>query len=307
MIETIPLAPSNGPLNTGKYRHGDSNPGTNPSSRGLRNCILMQPTELLLRRVPLPVVRLPHEWHEDTFVLRSRHVPGNKGKRYKKTPPTLEEAYAIIAELRYTAEKWRPKFGKIGDRNATLAAFLLGTGVRIHEALLVRPRDIDQAHKTVHIIKGKGGKERFSLISPYALGELQQWLEQRAALGFTDTQPVFCVLEGPNAGGHMAQGYVRKRLTAAGRAAGIDKRVVCHQWRHAHALHLDRSGVRISSISRQLGHSNIATTSIYLEGLSAESIAEDVLSAWGDDQEPSELDRALARIAELEALLAVSA
>jgi integrase len=45
-----------------------------------------------------------------------------------------------------------------------------------------------------------------------------------------------------------------------------------HQLRHAHAVELAREGVPLNVIQRQLGHANLGTTSIYLEGIDTEEI-----------------------------------
>jgi integrase/recombinase XerD len=45
-----------------------------------------------------------------------------------------------------------------------------------------------------------------------------------------------------------------------------------HQLRHAHALELAREGVPLNIIQRQLGHANLGTTSIYLQGIDPEEI-----------------------------------
>lgn len=205
-------------------------------------------------------------------------APGNKGLTYKATPPTTEEAYALLDEL--SANTTSPKMVKLGRRNRSLVAFIWRTGARIHEALLARPRDVDFDNHQIHIPRGKGGKERFSVIDDYGLSELQEWLDVRAELGFTDDQPIFCVIEGSTRGGQLNQAYVRTKLHEAAQAISLDKRVVCHQWRHAHALHLHRMKVPLGAISKQLGHSNTATTSTYLSGMSAEEITDYVLGAW---------------------------
>jgi site-specific recombinase XerD len=42
--------------------------------------------------------------------------------------------------------------------------------------------------------------------------------------------------------------------------------------RHAHALELAREGVPLNIVQRQLGHANLGTTSIYLQGIDPEDI-----------------------------------
>jgi site-specific recombinase XerD len=54
--------------------------------------------------------------------------------------------------------------------------------------------------------------------------------------------------------------------------AGVRRRFAPHQLRHAHALELAREGVPLNIIQRQRGHTNLGTTSIYLQGIDAEEI-----------------------------------
>ena len=55
-------------------------------------------------------------------------------------------------------------------------------------------------------------------------------------------------------------------------AAGVRRRLAPHQLRHAHAVELAREGVPLPVIQRQLGHSYVSTTSVYLGGIDVEEI-----------------------------------
>jgi site-specific recombinase XerD len=59
-------------------------------------------------------------------------------------------------------------------------------------------------------------------------------------------------------------------------AAGVRRRFAPHQLRHAHAVELAREGVPLIVIQRQLGHSNLGITSIYLQGIDNAEIIETV-------------------------------
>jgi site-specific recombinase XerD len=52
----------------------------------------------------------------------------------------------------------------------------------------------------------------------------------------------------------------------------VRRRFAPHQLHHAHALELAREGVPLNIIQRQLGHTNLGTTSIYLQGINPEEI-----------------------------------
>jgi hypothetical protein len=54
--------------------------------------------------------------------------------------------------------------------------------------------------------------------------------------------------------------------------AVVRRRFAPHQLRHAHALELAHEGVALNIIQRQLGHANLGTTSIYLQGIDTEEI-----------------------------------
>ena len=63
--------------------------------------------------------------------------------------------------------------------------------------------------------------------------------------------------------------------------AGVRRRFAPHQLRHAHALELAREGVPLNIIQRQLGHANLGTTSIYLQGIDTEEIIATVHARRG--------------------------
>jgi integrase len=61
-------------------------------------------------------------------------------------------------------------------------------------------------------------------------------------------------------------------LPRLARGAGIPKRVHPHGLRHTHAAQLAREGVPLNVIQAQLGHSNIATTSHYLQHVAPQQL-----------------------------------
>ena len=71
---------------------------------------------------------------------------------------------------------------------------------------------------------------------------------------------------------------MRSELRSLAAQAGIRRRFAPHQLRHAHAVELAREGVPLNVIQRQLGHVNLGTTSIYLQGIDTEEIIAAVSS-----------------------------
>lgn len=150
-----------------------------------------------------------------------------------------------------------------GLRDRALIALLAGAGLRIAEALALKPKDIDRKVGIVHVLRGKGSKQRDAAASEAALVELDHWLEVRKQLGARATDPVFCQITTGKVGKPIESSAMRHMFKRRGAKAGILKRVHPHALRHRHLTELVRRGVPITEASAQLGHANVATTNIY--------------------------------------------
>lgn len=150
-----------------------------------------------------------------------------------------------------------------GLRNRALIATLYGAGLRIQEALDLRPTDIDVEERSIRILHGKNDKARFAGIDQGALLHVVRWIDARRARG-TRGKTLFCTL----AGAPLNQRYVRAMLGRMATRAGIDKRVHPHGLRHTHATELERAGFTVTEIQQQLGHTHLNTTAIYLNHIS---------------------------------------
>jgi site-specific recombinase XerD len=99
--------------------------------------------------------------------------------------------------------------------------------------------------------------------------QLRPWLSARAEL---PVGPLFCIIDGPTRGRPWSGAAVRSEFRRLAAQAGVRRRFAPHQLRHAHALELAREGVPLNITQRQLGHANLGTTSIYLQGIDPEEI-----------------------------------
>jgi site-specific recombinase XerD len=98
---------------------------------------------------------------------------------------------------------------------------------------------------------------------------MRPWLAARPEL---PVGPLFCIIDGPTRGRPWSGAAVRCEFRRTAAKAGVRRRFAPHQLRHAHALELAREGVPLNIIQRQLGHANLGTTSIYLQGIDPEEI-----------------------------------
>jgi site-specific recombinase XerD len=71
-------------------------------------------------------------------------------------------------------------------------------------------------------------------------------------------------------------GRARSSLRRLAVQAGVRQRFAPHQLRHAHAVEMAREGVPLNVIQRQLGHTNLGVTSIYLQGIDNSEIIDTV-------------------------------
>lgn len=162
-----------------------------------------------------------------------------------------------------------PAYGT-GLRNRALLAILYRSGLRLSEALELRPKDIDAVTGQVAVLRGKGGRWRVVGIDPGALAHVAAWANVREAWGIGPTAPLLCTKYGTR----LTAAYVRRLLPELARKAGIFHRVHAHGLRHTMAAQLRAEGVDIAIISRQLGHRSISTTAAYLDHLAPLAVVE---------------------------------
>jgi site-specific recombinase XerD len=186
--------------------------------------------------------------------------PRNKGIRYPADPPTVEEIVAVMRHAPGNRHGWRVR---------AMIVVLWRGGLRIHEALALAEHDLDPGRGSLLVRNGKGGKRREVGMDEWGWEQLRPWLAARAGL---PAGPLFCIIDGPTRGRPWASAGVRRELRRLAARAGVGRRFAPHQLRHAHALELAREGVPLNIIQRQLGHTNLGTTSIYLQGIDPEEI-----------------------------------
>jgi integrase/recombinase XerD len=216
--------------------------------------------------------------------------------RTRRPPEALkpEEAVAIIRKCSRRAPT--------GIRNAALFALLYSGGLRLGEALALRPSDVDHEHCTVHVRHGKGDKDRLVKIGPQACAYLERWLEKRRQLGLSRRrQPsptefddkgrpvtashIFTTLAGDRV---INPRYVREALKRAAERAGIDKHVHPHGLRHTLAAQLANEGVPVHHIQEQLGHASLNTTAVYLKRIAPKERLDAIAGhTWAADQAPA--------------------
>ena len=128
-------------------------------------------------------------------------------------------------------------------------------GLRISEAATPEIASVDSASLLLRII-GKGDKERRVPLPQPMLHNLRRlWLTHRNPRWLCPNR----LGTGP-----VSKNALWRTFRLSVRAAGITRQVSPHALRHSYATRLLESGVDTSVVQILLGHSNIATTAIYM-------------------------------------------
>jgi integrase len=152
--------------------------------------------------------------------------------------------------------------GSSGTRNKALLTLMYRTGLRISEALAIKPSDIDGS--TLTVLKGKGSKRRVVGLDGWAIAALESWLAVRPK-----GKTLFCTL----AGEALETSYVRHLLRRLKAKAGIEKRVHPHQLRHTFASEAAME-LPLPILSQALGHGCLSTTERYIHALNPRAVVE---------------------------------
>ncbi len=181
-----------------------------------------------------------------------------------------------------------------------VAALLYGAGLRLNECLDLRVKDIDFVRDQIVVRRGKGQKDRVTMLPAMVKEQLIAHLAATKRLHDTDIRSGFGRVAlpfaldrkypeaatewrwqfvfpaarictdprwGPPSRYHLHESAIQRAVTEAARRAGITKHVTCHTMRHSFATHLLEDGCDIWTVQELLGHRDVSTTMTYLHVL----------------------------------------
>ena len=129
------------------------------------------------------------------------------------------------------------------------------TGLRVSEVVLLKIGDIDSHRKVIRVEQGKGGKDRYVMLSPQLLRILRSYWQV--------TRPKRWLFPGRDQEYPLVSNVLHAACRSACTAAGLGKQVTVHTLRHSFATHLLESGADVRVIQVLLGHASLASTARY--------------------------------------------
>ena len=132
-------------------------------------------------------------------------------------------------------------------------------GLRAGEVAALKPENIDSKSMLIKVEKGKGGKQRYTILASILLEELRQYYKifqpQTYLFPSSFKQRKNLPLTYPS---------IRNIYENARKKAGVKKGVGIHTLRHCFGTHLLEAGYDIRRIQVLMGHRRLSTTMIYL-------------------------------------------
>ena len=178
--------------------------------------------------------------------LNYLQIPRQKKRKTLPEVLTREEVSAIIGHCQNLKHK-------------AMLMLVYSSGLRVSEAAALKIQHIDSKSMRVFVECGKGGKDRYTLLSGACLDGLREYWKMyrpkhREDWLFLGTYEVT----------HITSDGIGHAFKTAVKRTNITKDVSIHTLRHSFATHLLEDGATLLQIKDLLGHANIQSTTIYL-------------------------------------------
>ena len=148
-------------------------------------------------------------------------------------------------------------------KHKTMLITCYSAGLRVSELVDLKVSDIDSKSMTIRVRNGKGGKERYTILSKKNLIALRKY--------YVIFKPTEYLFFNPNTLKSLSPRTIQTTFSTYRNSLKLPKDSTLHSLRHSFATHLILSGVSIVVIQKLLGHGDIGTTSKYLHITNADA------------------------------------
>ena len=181
----------------------------------------------------------------------------------------LENEIPVTYSIRRTSRKlptvltkqeaWRIICASENLKHRMMLMTTYSAGLRAGEVIRLKPEHIDSKRMQIKVEDGKGGKDRYTLLSVKLLPELRYYYRKHQPKVYLFPSSFKNRKNKP-----LSYESVRNVYENARKKAGVKKGKGLHTLRHSFATHLLEAGYDIRKIQVLMGHSRLSTTMIYL-------------------------------------------
>ncbi len=171
--------------------------------------------------------------------------------RYLPEVLSVGEVGAIIDSV--DLSKWT------GVRDRAILEVLYGCGLRVSEAVGLKISHVYLDEGFVRVV-GKGNKERIVPIGDMAVKAVRKYLEVRPVPQAPQYDDIMFL---NRFGKPLSRVSLFNMVKKQAMAAGVNKEISPHTFRHSFATHLIENGADLRVVQEMLGHESILTTEIY--------------------------------------------
>jgi integrase/recombinase XerD len=228
----------------------------------------------LTKHYLVPPDKITHEMVEDfllylknerSFASSTLHTYAGRFKFFYNTvlenDPPLELSFKIRRRKLPVAlsqeEVWRIINAPKNLKHRIMLMTAYSGGFRASEVIHLKVEHIKSKRMLIMVEDGKGGKDRYTLLSERLLKELRIY--------YKAYQPKTFLFPAPkNKDKNLCYESFRSIFEKARKKSGISKGATLHCLRHSFATHLLEAGYDIRKIQVLLGHRSLSSTMIYL-------------------------------------------
>jgi integrase/recombinase XerD len=171
-----------------------------------------------------------------------RDIRGPRRVRHLPVVLSLDEVRRFLAAI-------------VSYKHRMILTTAYSAGLRVSEVVNLHVADVNSERMVIHVRQGKRNKDRYTILSPVLLEMLRHYCWA--------ARPVSYLFPGRSLDKPVSDSQVQRVCREAQAAAGIDKAVSPHTFRHSFATHLLEAGTDLRVIQALLGHSNPQTTALY--------------------------------------------
>ena len=237
----------------------------------------------------LSAIRSFYRYLMQEELIKTSPIPLNKTRSGRSSSFSIKldkrlPAFLTIEEVRQLLAV--PDLSNlVGRRDLALLELIYASGLRVSEVVKLNLEQLNLDTHEIHVIKGKGAKDRIVLIGEPAARALAEYIKHRKKKTPQkwEENPLFVTESGKRLTERMVQ-KILKKITAK---SGVDKRVYPHILRHTFATHLLDGGADLRVVQELLGHADLSTTEIYTQVSKSQAkkvyLAAHPLAQKGDD------------------------